>query len=175
MILSEPLLRAVAGASHRWHERRSVTHIALWLICVQMCIVPLLYMVWSKAAVESILAVIIQLSHHPHTLYPPGKGTYIHSPFLVVAIVNLIGPSFGLPFITASLPHSPQFVLALTDTDSSTGRGGGHAVESETPRAVTSENRVAPLLVYLLIGLVSLAPSAVRCIPLGMSANIRVG
>ena len=29
-------------------------------------------------------------------------------------LFNLIGPSFGLPFVTGSLPHSPQLVKSLT-------------------------------------------------------------
>ena len=96
------------------------------------------------------------LSLHRET----GKGTYVHSPILCVAICNAIGPSFGLPFITASLPHSPQFVMALTENDVSNNNKG-----SDT--SSTSENRVAPLLVYFLIGLVSFTPSIVRNIPLG--------
>ena len=31
-----------------------------------------------------------------------------------MGIFNLCGPALGLPFVTASLPHSPQFVRALT-------------------------------------------------------------
>ena len=95
-----------------------------------------------------------------------GKGTYVHSPFLCVAISNLIGPSFGLPFVTASLPHSPQFVLALTGKDSL------HKISSGGYDVVTFENRIAPLLVYSLIGLVSFAPSVIRCIPLGNTISV---
>merc|ERR1719460_2651956 len=30
-----------------------------------------------------------------------------------MGLFNLVGPLFGLPFLTGSLPHSPQFVRAL--------------------------------------------------------------
>eukprot|EP00962_Isochrysis_galbana_P028555 scaffold9041_cov65-Isochrysis_galbana.AAC.1 len=55
------------------------------------------------------------------------RGSYLHSSFLLMAIFNAIGPMFGLPFVTGSLPHSPQFVRSLTfgarAVDNSTGRG----------------------------------------------------
>lgn len=47
------------------------------------------------------------------------KGDYYHSSMLVTGIFNAVLPSFGLPFVTASLPHSPQFTKALTDYDKS--------------------------------------------------------
>lgn len=43
------------------------------------------------------------------------KGSYYSSSFLVMAILNMVAPMFGLPFVTGSLPHSPQFAIALTD------------------------------------------------------------
>ena len=60
------------------------------------------------------------LSQRPHM---PGmrKGVYMHGPMLVVALCNVMGPTFGLPFVTASLPHSPQLVEALTSSASSIG------------------------------------------------------
>ena len=36
------------------------------------------------------------------------KGSYYHSGFLLVGLFNFIFPLFGMPFVTASLPHSPQ-------------------------------------------------------------------
>tara|TARA_B110000196_G_scaffold307996_1_gene308206 strand:+ start:428 stop:610 length:183 start_codon:yes stop_codon:yes gene_type:complete len=59
-----------------------------------------------------------------------------------MGLFNALGPLFGLPFVTGSLPHSPQFVKSLSYT---TRLGGQeqHAV---------AESRVAPLLVYLGIG-----------------------
>ena len=86
-----------------------------------------------------------------------GRGRYQHSAFLVLAILNLVGPLMGLPFLTGSLPHSPQFVRALTvpassraaNADAAEGGGGG---------VMVAESRVAPLIVYLLIGVPLLAP-----------------
>ena len=43
------------------------------------------------------------------------KGQYFHSSFFCMAAFNLLGPLFGLPFVTGSLPHSPQMVNALSE------------------------------------------------------------
>ena len=51
----------------------------------------------------------------------------------------MFAPLFGLPFVTGSLPHSPQFVRALTKP---VGRF----------EHVVYENRIAPLVMYFLIG-----------------------
>ena len=66
-----------------------------------------------------------------------GKGAYFHSSFACMALFNLLGPIWGLPFVTGSLPHSPQFVSAMTETD-----------EDYKPTGVV-ENRVAPFVGYL--------------------------
>ena len=69
------------------------------------------------------------------------KGDYYHSSMLVTGVCNLLLPSFGLPFVTASLPHSPQFTKALTDYD-----------KTVSPQRVVKvhESRVAPLIVYIV-------------------------
>lgn len=130
-----------------------------------------------------------QLSQAPH-MTGMQKGVYLHSPFLVVAICNFAGPMFGLPFVTASLPHSPQFVAALTDKTESVAEmddttrtcssDNSPHVDFEnhkcslsslpqTRRYIekTKENRLAPFLVYFLIGIVAVSPATVRMIPLG--------
>eukprot|EP00808_Paulinella_micropora_P001529 g66153.t1 len=66
------------------------------------------------------------------------KGSYYHQPFLLTALCNMITPLFALPFVTASLPHSPQMAESLTHRD-----GQGKIMH-------VHENRVAPLLVYAL-------------------------
>lgn len=38
---------------------------------------------------------------------------YFHAPFAIMGLFNIIGPILGLPFVTGSLPHSPQLVRAL--------------------------------------------------------------
>lgn len=82
---------------------------------------------------------------------------------LITGVCNLILPSFGLPFVTASLPHSPQFTKALTDYD-----------KSESPWRVlrVHESRVAPTIVYglCLFGLV--IPSALELCPEGVVNGI---
>ena len=51
---------------------------------------------------------------------------------------NFIGPSFGLPFVTGSLPHSPQMVKALTN----------YKQEPDGSFSATgvAENRIAPFI-----------------------------
>eukprot|EP00469_Lotharella_globosa_P000455 CAMPEP_0167798886 /NCGR_PEP_ID=MMETSP0111_2-20121227/16632_1 /TAXON_ID=91324 /ORGANISM="Lotharella globosa, Strain CCCM811" /LENGTH=551 /DNA_ID=CAMNT_0007693499 /DNA_START=53 /DNA_END=1708 /DNA_ORIENTATION=+ len=109
------------------------------------------------------------------------KGAYYDSSFLWMAVFNLIGPLFGLPFVTGSLPHSPQMVRALTNDendaappapapthekdgegqDSQEGEsveaGGSNAVDGDgvvvvdVAAAAVCENRVAPFATYALI------------------------
>lgn len=68
------------------------------------------------------------------------KGAYYHSSFACMALFNLLGPIWGLPFVTGSLPHSPQFVHAMTLTD-----------KKHKPTGVV-ENRVAPFIGYGFLG-----------------------
>ncbi|CAE7580971.1 Slc4a3 [Symbiodinium sp. CCMP2592] len=82
-----------------------------------------------------------------------GKGAYFHSSFACMAIFNLLGPIWGLPFVTGSLPHSPQFVGAMTETD-----------EDYKPTGVV-ENRVAPFVGYLLMGVVLFLPDLLNKLP----------
>ena len=76
-----------------------------------------------------------------------------------MGLFNFIGPSFGLPFVTGSLPHSPQMVKALTN----------YRKKDDNTFEVTgvSENRIAPFLMYLLIGLPILKPEWLAHIPSG--------
>ena len=82
-----------------------------------------------------------------------GRGKYQHSAFVALGILNLFGPLCGLPFLTGSLPHSPQFVRALTVRN------------SRTSEVEVAESRIAPLLVYILIGIPLLAPNLILAIP----------
>lgn len=70
-----------------------------------------------------------------------------------MASFNVLGPLFGLPFVTGSLPHSPQFVLSLAERDED------HQITQ------VRENRLAPLLCYFMIGLPLLAPSLLQSVP----------
>ena len=124
------------------------------------------------------------------------RGSYYHSSFFLLGIFNAIGPLFGLPFVTGSLPHSPQFVKAVTNYDefiveeevvskhpskkhSSTDSAAieNAADTSESSKRVNIrklhrisavfENRVAPFLMYFLIGLTLLVPQIIEVIPEG--------
>merc|ERR1712179_701971 len=82
------------------------------------------------------------------------KGAYYHSTMGCMAVFNVLGPCFGLPFVTGSLPHSPQFVQSLTERN------------REGQPLKVMENRVAPLLMYGLMLLPCCVPPTVfSCIP----------
>lgn len=116
------------------------------------------------------------------------KGAFYHSSFLWMGLFNMFlpyvilkslvllllcsslygffGRMFGLPFVTASLPHSPQFVRALQIRDESTRR---------VTRVV--DNRIAPFMVYLFCGLAlfiptSAGPKLLELIPKGVVYGI---
>lgn len=80
-------------------------------------------------------------------------GSYQHASFVALGLLNAVATAFGLPFVTGSLPHSPQLVKALTvrRADGSIDR--------------VAESRVAPILVYLLIGLPLFAPHVLKVLP----------
>ena len=81
------------------------------------------------------------------------KGAYYHSSMLMMGLFCMIGPLFGLPFVTGSLPHSPQFVRAMARLDD-----GGRVL-------AVNESRIAPLLCYALIGATLFAPAVINAIP----------
>ena len=77
------------------------------------------------------------------------KGNAYHWNFLLVGLFNICMPLVGCPFVTGSLPHSPQFVqaLAIKEFVADQGQRG-----TTTSRIVyVHENRVAPLLANALI------------------------
>lgn len=84
------------------------------------------------------------------------KGSYYHSSFQWMGIFNAIGPLFGLPFATGSLPHSPQMVKALRNDPGQ--------------RPTVLENRIAPFLVYfgILLSYLALSP-IIEAIPIAAS------
>eukprot|EP00040_Diaphanoeca_grandis_P024921 m.137704 g.137704 ORF g.137704 m.137704 type:complete len:614 (-) comp29938_c0_seq1:710-2551(-) len=89
------------------------------------------------------------------------RGQYYHSSFFIIGICNFVFPMFGCPFVTASLPHSPQFVKALTTHDPQTGK-----------IVKVNENRIAPLLVYALCFLALGVPGALELCPEGVINGI---
>ena len=75
------------------------------------------------------------------------KGNAYHWNFLLVGLFNIFMPMFGCPFVTGSLPHSPQFVQALAIREQVATPSG-----STTTRIVyVYENRIAPLITNVLI------------------------
>lgn len=107
--------------------------------------------------------VTMLLTQHPdHNLK---KGSSFHWNFFILGCFNIIFPIFGCPYVTGSLPHSPQFVQALANTE--VVKENGH---ERTKIKSVYENRVSPLLVNLLvlatlpiIGELRFLPTAVIC------------
>jgi len=103
------------------------------------------------------------LTQHPDNNLQ--KGASFHWNFLLLGIFNIVFPLFGCPFVTGSLPHSPQFTRALAKTE--VVRENGH----EKVRIIgVCENRISPLMVNVLImaclpiiGDLSKVPTAVVC------------
>jgi len=91
------------------------------------------------------------------------KGEFYHSSMFITGLCNLVLPSFGLPFVTASLPHSPQFTKALTDYDKS---------KSPWKPEYVHESRVAPLAVYALCFCGLVVPSMLEVCPEGVVNGI---
>lgn len=81
-----------------------------------------------------------------------------------MGVFNILGPVFGLPFVTGSLPHSPQFVRALTSTVV-VDKEKLDDVEASQREITVVEGRVAPLLMYLFIGFPLLFPATVHVLP----------
>ena len=101
------------------------------------------------------------------------RGRYFHLSFFAMGSFCAIGPLFGLPFVTGSLPHSPQFVRALTSTiptsttteQPSTSTQTASSSSSSKTRLHVAENRLAPLITYTLMATPLLAPSLLSPIP----------
>ena len=102
---------------------------------------------------QNISSLLCQLPE-----YNLQHGHYYHLSFLWMGLFNAVGPAFGLPFVTGSLPHSPQFVRALSLAPAKPGTKPGAP-------PVVAENRLAPLLMYAMLGLPLLVPGALQLIP----------
>ena len=96
------------------------------------------------------------------------KGRYFHASFLAMGIFCATGPLLGLPFVTGSLPHSPQFVRALTSAIAPSAAAAADDAEQPrrtVPSVLVAENRLAPLVTYALIASPLVLPGLLRPIP----------
>ena len=91
------------------------------------------------------------------------KGPAYHLNFLVMSLVTLGFSFFGLPPMTGSLPHSPQFIRALSDVEEITVGG-----TTKTKVIRVRENRLAPLAVYALIALTIVLLPVLREVPMAV-------
>ena len=91
------------------------------------------------------------------------KGPAYHLNFLVMALVTLGFSFFGLPPMTGSLPHSPQFIRALSDVEEITVGG-----TTKTKVIRVRENRLAPLAVYTLVALTFVTLPVLREVPMAV-------
>ena len=122
------------------------------------------------------------------------RGQYYHGSFFAMAVFNIVGPLFGLPFVTGSLPHSPQLshqLLLEEETleeseqpaSSKPVAEGDVAEAAEAPPATVSkacrgpqfaENRLTPLLAYALIGLPLLASAMIDVVPTATMSGVLI-
>lgn len=146
-------------------------------LCAAACAVLIVFFFFMD---QNISSVQCQL---PSKKLP--RGSYYHSSFMMMGIFNAIGPAFGLPFVTGSLPHSPQFVNAVTDyrkvgappakccSESPTQDEDGKELDTTGADAAVwevsrvHENRLAPFIMYLLIGLTLFVPQFIELMPYG--------
>ena len=133
--------QAAAGEHRSWLISFEGAGLTLWLAAFASA-VPITFFFYMDQNISSLLCQLPE--------YNLQHGHYYHSSFLWMGLFNAVGPLFGLPFVTGSLPHSPQFVRALS-------------LEGAPP--VVAENRVAPLLMYAMLGLPLLAPGVLGLIP----------
>jgi len=117
-------------------EENGGTGVALGLCAA----IPLVMLFFIDQNVTSLL------TQHPDNNLK--KGAAYHYNYMILGLFNMIFPLFGCPFVTGSLPHSPQFVNALAVKEAVRGSLGNSA---KTVVISVYENRVAPLLVNVLI------------------------
>ena len=96
---------------------------------------------------HNVTSLLTQASEH-HLR----KGNAYHWNFLLVGLFNIAMPLVGCPFVTGSLPHSPQFVQALAIKEIvAVPSADGSGAASASRVVHTHETRVAPLLANVLI------------------------
>ena len=153
---------AIEGDHRPWMASLSgpSSDTTLWLIALASAI-PITFFFYMDQNISSLLCQqpVPRLKH----------GHYFHASFLWMGVLNVIGPAFGLPFVTGSLPHSPQFVRALTCSLHSPTRGSASADTktsgTRSPIIKVAENRIAPFLTYAMLGLPLLFPPLLEVIP----------
>ena len=135
---------SVSDISRPWYAASLSTAAPSTWLTAAAAAVPISFFFYMDQGISSLLCQLPGLGLT--------RGAYYHSSFAALGVLNFIGPLFGCPFVTGSLPHSPQFVRAL-----STKRPDGsiHVAES----------RVTPFIVYLMIGMPLLAPRLIKAIP----------
>jgi len=74
------------------------------------------------------------------------KGAAFHYNFFILGVFNIVFPLFGCPYVTGSLPHSPQFVNALARKEVVREDG-----QEKSKIIEVYENRLAPFMVNALI------------------------
>ncbi|KAL1520700.1 hypothetical protein AB1Y20_022269 [Prymnesium parvum] len=139
-----PASFAPSNEERPWYSASLATASMTTWLAAAMAAVPISFFFYMDQGISALLCQLPELGLR--------RGTYFHSTFVALGILNLCGPMMGCPFVTGSLPHSPQFVRAL-----STHQSDGSPV--------VAESRLAPALVYLLIGLPLLAPGLIKAVP----------
>ncbi len=139
------------------------TNDLLKLWAVALCsAVPITFFFFMDQNISSLLCQLPSMGLR--------KGRYFHVSFLAMGAFCAAGPFLGLPFVTGSLPHSPQFVKALTSTVAPSAIEGTAAGTNRrrivvSPSISVAENRVAPIVTYALLASPLVLPWLLRPIP----------
>jgi len=91
------------------------------------------------------------------------KGVAYHYDFALLSVLLFFCSIFGLPFATPSLPHSPQYVRALSEVEEITKNG-----DTRTKVVTVHEQRLSPLLVNVLVLLSFVLLSLLKEIPMAV-------
>ncbi len=122
---------------------------------------------WVGLGFGAFLSLLFFVDHNVTSLLTQSsehrlaKGNAYHWNFLLVAAFNIVMPLFGCPYVTGSLPHSPQFAQALAIKEVVI-QGG----ERRQRILRVHENRVAPLLANVLVLGALFLTSALGNVPL---------
>ena len=145
---------SVSSTARDWEVNfRDLGTINLWILAF-FCAIPVSFLFFMDQNIASLL------SQQPHTKLR--KGAYYHASFLIMGIFNALGPSFGLPFVTGSSPHSQQFVKYLT------------TYNSDYSVKYINENRLTPFAVYFFIGMTLFFPEVINLVPLGTIRGVLI-
>jgi hypothetical protein len=87
------------------------------------------------------------------------KGRYYHAGFFNLAWLNVLGPLFGLPWVTGALPQSPELTLAMTKEDEEADAEAAASDASDArSRPQVWETKLPALFAYVIVAVCCFVP-----------------